>query len=146
MATLLNETRSFKAARQLIRATVVSSHQVEDKRRVLIVNTGSLLEAGVEMLLRREIDLQVSGCPFIGESALLRSVAQLKPDVIIMNDSSEITVARVLELLADKLASLQLIVVQSRDNTVDVYQYQRVTVTEVSDLLGLIRTDTGLPD
>jgi hypothetical protein len=145
MATLLNKARSFEAALRLVGATAVP-HQVKRKYRVLIVDTGSLVEAGVEMLLRRETDLHISGCSFIGDTALVRSVAQLQPDVIIMNESGELTAERVLELLANRLTLLRLIVVRSRDNAVDVYQYRRVAVTEVGDLLSLIRTDTSLSD
>jgi DNA-binding NarL/FixJ family response regulator len=115
--------------------------QVERKHRVLIVDTGSLVEAGVDSLLRRENDLHVSRCPYIGESALVRSVVQIQPDVMIMNESGEITAERVVELLADQLTALRLIVVQTRDNAVAVYGYRRAFVTEISDLLGLIRSN-----
>jgi chemotaxis response regulator CheB len=146
MATLLNEARSFEAAMRLVRATSVPNLQVERKRRVLIVASGSLVEAGVEMLLRREIDLIVSGCSFTSEPVFVQTVTHFRPDVIIMNESGEVTPEQVLELLGGKLAALDVIVVRSRDNAVEVYEYRQAAVSEVRDLLSLIRRGTIAPD
>ena len=143
MATLLNETRSFEAALRLVRSTVAPNPQAKHQRRILIVDSGSLVEAGVEALLRREIDLVVNVCPFIGESAFTRTVANFRPDVIIVNEAGEVTAERVLELLAGRLTTLRLIVVRSHDDALEVYEYRRAAASEVGDLLSLIRSGSS---
>jgi DNA-binding NarL/FixJ family response regulator len=114
---------------------------------VLVVEGGSLLEEGMEALLSREPDMQVIGIPFASETSFLQDVADMRPDVILMNEAGPLTSQRILELLKNlpTLAALRVITVRPQDNTIDLYERQRVVVTEVDDLLSLIRSEENDP-
>ena len=110
---------------------------------VLIVGNGSLLDEGVESILKRQGDVRVSGIAYADDTAFLQDVSNMRPDVILLNERSPLTPQRILELLADNpmLATLQVIVVRPDDNTIDVYERQRVTARRVADLVHLIRRE-----
>lgn len=110
---------------------------------VLVVESGLLLDEGVERLLKRERDLQVSGIAYADDASFLQDVSALRPDVILLNAEGPLDSMRILELLSGlpSLVSLRLIVVRPDDNQIDVYEKKRVIVASRDDLLNLIRQD-----
>jgi hypothetical protein len=110
-------------------------------QRVLIVAGGSLLEEGVGSLLKQELDLHVSDVVYRDDSTFLQDVADARPDTILLNAEGPLDSRRILELLANvpTLAALRVIVVRPDDNTIDIYERQRIIATRSADLLALIR-------
>ena len=109
--------------------------------RVLVVETGTLLDEGVESLLSQETDLQVSGICYADDVSFLEDVSQARPDVILLNEDGPLDSVRIFELLNSLpgLASLRLIIVRPDDNTIDMYEKKQVVATHSDDLLHLIR-------
>jgi DNA-binding NarL/FixJ family response regulator len=130
-----------------IEAMSVPKKQIDPRRRVLIVEGGSLLEESLQALLSREPDLQVMVASFADETAFLRDVAATRPDVILMSESGPLTSERMVELLkrVPALTWLRVIAVRPQDNTINVYEHQRVVINEVGDLLNLVRSAVGDP-
>jgi chemotaxis response regulator CheB len=126
----------------------VPEKQIEPTRRVLVVESGSLVEEGIESLLVREPDMHVIGIPFVGETAFLQEVADMRPDVILLNESGPLTSERILELLKrlPTLASLRVIMVRPGDNIINVYEHQQIVAAKVGDLLNLIRNEANPPE
>ena len=122
---------------QLVR--IVRRHTVV--HRVLVIETGTLLDDGVESLLGQETDLQVSGISYADGATFLEDVSQARPDVILLNENGPLDSARIFELLngLPGLASLRLIIVRPDDNTIDMYEKKQVVATHIDDLLHLIR-------
>ena len=110
-------------------------------RRVLVIESGSLLDEGVESLLVHETDLQVSGISYADDDTFLHDVSDARPDVILLNEAGPLDSARIFELLKNLpgLATLRIIVVRPDDNTIDLYERQRVEAIQSNDLLALIR-------
>ena len=109
--------------------------------RVLVVESGSLLDEGVESLLIRETDMQVSGISYADDATFLQDVTHARPDVILLNEDGPLDSARIFELLRDLpgLASLRVIIVRPDDNAIDLYERKQVIATQSDDLLALIR-------
>ena len=112
-------------------------------RRVLIVQSGSVLDEGVENLLMREADLEVSGRNYADEAAFVQDVVRTQPDAVVLNEAGPLNLARIMELLNDcpTLETVRVVIVRLDDNTIDVFERQRVIATQVGDLVRLIRRD-----
>jgi DNA-binding NarL/FixJ family response regulator len=54
-------------------------------RRILILDNGSILEAGIAKLLSSEKELEVLVVNFKGEDALASCLASLNPDIVILS-------------------------------------------------------------
>jgi DNA-binding NarL/FixJ family response regulator len=110
--------------------------------RVLVVESGLLLDEGVESLLGQELDLQVSGITYADDASFLDDVSTLRPDVILLNEAGPLDSLRILELLENipTLASLRVVTVRRDDNTIDMYERKRVVATHSSDFFDLIRS------
>lgn len=111
-------------------------------RRVMIVGSGSLLDEGVERLLRSRESIQVSGIVYSDDTSFLQDVSDMRPDVILLNEAGPLDSLRILELLKNipTLASLRVVKVRTEDNTIDLYERRRVVATHSNDLLDLIRS------
>lgn len=111
-------------------------------RRVMIVGSGSLLDEGVERLLRSRESIQVSGIVYSDDTSFLQDVSDMRPDVILLNEAGPLDSLRILELLKNipTLASLRVVTVRTEDNTIDLYERRRVVATHSNDLLDLIRS------
>ena len=116
--------------------------QPKPVQRVLLIASGSLLDEGVESLLKPEIDLQVSGITPTDETTLLEDIARVQPDVILLNEVEPSDAARIFALLQG-VPAVRMIVVRLNTNTVDVYQKQQVQGVKSNDLLALIRGGEG---
>ena len=110
-------------------------------RSVLIIETGSLLEEGIQRLLAQEADLRVSGVMYTEEAVLLQDIARICPDVIVLNETGPLASAQAFEMLEAVAngGNLSVIVVRSDNNTIDVYEKRSTTVTKSGDLLALVR-------
>ena len=110
-------------------------------RRVLIVASGSLLEEGMGSLLKRADDLQVSDIAYTDDTTFLQDLSDIRPDVILLNETGALDSVRILELLKGlpTLATLRVIVVRSDDNMIDVYERRRVATTQSADLIATVR-------
>src|SRR3972149_5039421 len=97
-------------------------------QRVLVVESGSLLDEGVASLLAQESDLHVSGIAYANDTAFLQDISDARPDVILLNEAGPLDSVRILELLKSipTLASLRVIVVRLDDNVIDMYEKQSV--------------------
>lgn len=111
---------------------------------VLFVESGSLLDQGMESLLGREGDIQISGITYSDDDAFLRQISDLRPDVILTNAEGPLNSIQILELLEANptLTTLKVIMVRPDDNVIDVYERQQVTARRSADLIALIRRDS----
>jgi len=98
-------------------------------QRVFIVGNSSLFEEGITSLLTLEIGLQVSSIKYTNDHALLDHIAQHRPQVIILNESSLVDPMYILELIFSSisLAGLCIIIMRLTDNMVDVYNMSQKT-------------------
>jgi hypothetical protein len=110
-------------------------------QKIMIVESGSLLEDGVEHILRQEKDLSISGFAYHDDAAFLSGLIEVQPDIILLNEDGPISSAHVFELLIDWpfLVSVRIIAIHLEDNRIDVYERKSIFATQIGDLMGLIR-------
>lgn len=108
-------------------------------QQVLIVENCSLLGAGIESLLAQEPDFNVVGCCPKNEMDLISVIGKLKPDVIIIHDTSIFSdPARMLTYLTVDL-NHHLLMVSDTKNLVSSFWSKAVTITSGDCLGALIR-------
>ncbi len=106
-------------------------------RRVLVIENQQLLGAGIENLLRREVDLNVLGITPKDEKTLLDTMHRYRPDVVVLDEAS--TDATRLSALLQDSPELLLVVVSADDHLVRLYESRNVTIVEAAELADLIR-------
>jgi DNA-binding NarL/FixJ family response regulator len=123
------------------------SYSTIPSRRVSIVGDNSLFEEGIAQLLAFGADLAVSNTKYTDDPAFLDAIAQIRPDVILLNESTICDSAHILELLfsIQSFTALSVIMVRLDNNVVDVYDVfempKQVTVTNRDELVAVVRGD-----
>ena len=109
--------------------------------RVLIPESGSLLDEGLKSLLRRDGNLQIETVAFKDKALFFQDVARLCPEVIVWNEIGPLETIQWCELIdvIPQLMNLRVIVIHPDDNAIDVYEKQHVTATQISDLIAIIK-------
>jgi hypothetical protein len=97
-------------------------------RRILVVNSGSMLDEGVTKLLAAREGLDVLSIDFESEDALIRSLDSIRPDVIVINRESCINLPRLFGLIGNvsRFKRLQIVMISADSNTMDVYENQKI--------------------
>ena len=121
-------------------------------QRVLVFGD-SIFEEGVANLLKDGADLHVSSAKYTDDLAFLAEIAEKRPDVLMLHESTPKNTVRILKLLFSipALAGLRVIVIRLSDNMVDVYEmpkrvaarneYKRkqINVTKPDKLMKVVR-------
>ena len=126
----------------------MSSGSLEDGvvKRVFILGSESLFAQGVEILLRRDQDLQLVG----EETELNRAVGrieELRPDVVVVEEeSSERTSANLVARILDKVPDARIVELRLTDDTIRIYRGEQIIAREFGDLVQAIKTDQDIAD
>ncbi len=109
-------------------------------RRVLLLDSYSLLADGLASLLSREANVKVASLANADETAFRQEVTQALPDVILLTEASHLSALQVLGLLKDLVpqALVQVMTVHLDTNTIEVYETQKVSIRTGDTLLDLI--------
>jgi chemotaxis response regulator CheB len=107
--------------------------------RVLIVGSGTLLADSVSSLLKTEKDLQVSSIAFHTDDEIIKCIALLQPEVIVISETDGLPSTRLVDAIGRRVAApkFRIIVVQPDSNTMRVCDF--VTASHSEDLLRLVR-------
>ncbi|MBI3241386.1 MAG: hypothetical protein HYZ49_03740 [Chloroflexi bacterium] len=109
-------------------------------RRVLIVGTGSMFEHGVESLLTREANVQVSEITHTREDSFIQDVLRVQPDVIVFHEMGSFNSDRIFELLKalPEMNTLRVIILRSANAAIDLYEKRTLTATQAQDFVNLV--------
>ena len=124
-------------------------------QRVSIVGNSSLFEEGLSHLLTFETNLQVSDSEYFDDISFLKDISHKKPDVILLNESSRLNLARMLDLLFSipSLSGRRVIIVRLTNNVIDVYDFpyrthlrrfhkqRQFIVTKPEDLIAAVQNN-----
>lgn len=114
----------------------------QNRRRVLVVRSGSAFDDGIYRLLCQEASLQVDGYTYQDETKLLARLAQGdQPDVIVLSTSKTAGRAHLAPGLLSQLAgqAVQIILISLEDSSMEAYSRRRLTARKSDDLVALIR-------
>lgn len=111
-------------------------------RRVLVIYSDHLLAAGVESLLTRQGNLTVMSASIHRRNLLGREIVRFQPDVVVLDESLQFTdFPQLLELLKE-YPKLRVIVVDTVDNIMHIYDKHQIAVTQGHDLVSAIQKET----
>ncbi len=105
---------------------------------VLVIENQQLLGAAIEILLRRDVDLQVVGATPENEGALLQAVRCSHADVIVLDEFTTDS-TRLLTLL-EHHPGLRIVIVSADDGLVRMYEARQVIVKKANELVALIKS------
>lgn len=114
-----------------------SQFKRKSAQRVLLIRSGSLLDEGVESLLKDKVELDVVDFAAAREAALLEHIARVRPSVILLNEVDPSQATRMFALLK-KAPSVRIIVTRLNSNAIEVYDKQEVNLARTLDLVSLI--------
>jgi hypothetical protein len=112
--------------------------------RVVLLDGGTLLGAGLAEILAQDETLQVERISHVDMAGLLRVLNDRRPDVIVLTEESPLEVTRLLDLMEVIPTNdrLRVIIVRHHDNTVDLYDKRQVKILQSQDVFKLIHTQT----
>lgn len=117
-------------------------HSALTTQRIFIVGDNSLFEEGITHLLTIETGLLVSNVKYTSDLSFMDMIAQNQPDVILLNESTMLDSAHILELLfsIQLLTALCIIVVRLDNSIVDVYEMpKRFVITKRDELVSVVQ-------
>ena len=104
-------------------------------KKVLILESDLLLNAGIENLLIGQKNLDVHGvmCRNLGE--LNEAINQIQPDIIIADTTYvSVTSGEALNSLKTR-PGVKIILINLEDNQIEIYDNKRIFVKEIGDFL-----------
>ena len=108
-------------------------------KRILMVNSELLLSAGVESLLSNEIDFGLKRIMLDNEIDLSDELNRYQPDTVIMDESLMMTDPSALMGLLKNGPDMRVIVLQVRENQLQIYKRHDVSISCVEDLVTVVR-------
>jgi DNA-binding NarL/FixJ family response regulator len=109
-------------------------------RRILLVQSDTVLAAGVESLLRKEPGFCIRTCAVSDESLLESEIRHLHPDVVLMDNSLRLDNQSMWVAIFKDFPMLQILVLDVSSDQLQIYQKKDVILTSVSELIDIIRT------
>ena len=108
-------------------------------QRVLIIENQMLLGAGVQTLLAGEADLDVIGISPFNQEGLAQEINRLRPDVIVLDDTSRLADStKLLSLLKDS-SKVRIVVISANHDLVRIFNKRETQLCRASDLFDIIR-------
>ena len=108
-------------------------------KRILMVNSDLLLSAGVESLLSNEIDFGLRRIILDHEINLSDELNRFQPDTVIMDESLMMSEPSALMGLLKNRPDMRVIVLQVRENQLQIYKRHDVPISCVEDLVAVVR-------
>ncbi len=108
------------------------------RQHVLVVKD-ELLGELVRSLLGQAQDLNVAGCAPRDEAALIELIERTRPAVVVLIADTRLTDPNSLLCRLNSELDFRVVAVSAEDNTVRVYDRQKVSITRGEDLVTIIR-------
>jgi DNA-binding NarL/FixJ family response regulator len=108
-------------------------------KNVLVINNKDLLSGGVVSLLCHQDDFIVVNKDVIDESALNNAMEELRPDVVIVNESLLSTYPSTLLGWLKVFPETRLIMLDENENLLHIYEKKEIVVEQSLDLIATIR-------
>ena len=109
--------------------------------RVMVVNTGSLLDEGVARLISSRSNLDVLTVNFESEDVLVNDIVSKCPEVVVMGQGGCEKFEKLYKSLTSipALTKLCMIIFHSNDNSVDVFSQQTLNSIPGDDFIALVQ-------
>jgi DNA-binding NarL/FixJ family response regulator len=109
-------------------------------KKVLVVVNASVVIEGIESILSRETDLLVLSTVFVDQESLYHKVKEHRPDAIVIEQGLLFSGQINLLTLLTSSKRVRILVLNVRDNDVNIYDHNATPIFHSSDLISSIRT------
>jgi len=142
---MLAHARS-RSTQTRVTSTSMANDEAASESHVLVVENSLLLGASIETLLKREMGLNMVGIAPGDEVALAEELGVVQPQAVVLDEATRLVAPQNLLALFREHPQLQMIVlVNTGNNWVEIYNKRRVLLTQAADLIDLIRHNLGRP-
>jgi hypothetical protein len=109
-------------------------------KRILVVQTGSILDEGIKTLIMNEPNLQAATVTYTDHHAFLEQGAYTHHDVLLLSEASPLDWIHTSQILRgiSPWKNLRVIIIRLEDNLLEVYDKQCLKMTHNSDLISFI--------
>jgi hypothetical protein len=92
-------------------------------RRIVVVNSGAILEEGIVRLLACEEGLEVLDVGYEDEAALVSCLDSLVPDIVILRRTSSVSLDRITDLILNRpgLDHVQIVTVSESSSSIIIF-------------------------
>ena len=141
LAIGLGLSRLARHESELVKRPALFRHKATamDRQHVLVVEDELLGELVMNRLSQVQ-DLNVAGCVPRDEAALVEEIERTQPAVVVLNAATRLTDPDSLLCRLNSELDFRVVAVSANDNTVRVYDKQKVLITRGQDLVALIRS------
>ena len=110
-------------------------------QRILVINSGSLLDEGVVRLISSKANLDVSTINFASEEVLVNDIVSKHPEVVVMGQGGSVKLEKLYKALTSipTLEKLRMIIFHSNDNSVDIFSQEQHNSIPGGDFLQLVQ-------
>ena len=125
---------------------ILDSNLVESKlKRVLVIQSEHLLGAGIHHLLNREMDLHVFNATCDNPGTLLAQIKDIQPAVLVVDENAHLTDHPTFFSLLSGYPDLRVILIDERNNRMQIFKTKEVVIEHSTDLLLAIREEEQIP-
>ena len=107
--------------------------------QILFTKSDSILARGVVSVLEREMDFVLMGTQLEPDSSLLIDPEQPRPDLVVVEVGDGIPVPTQLSQIFEYLPLTPIIVINSQENWVKLYDLREIFIREPAELVSVIR-------
>lgn len=117
--------------------------------RVLIIENNLLVGAVVQVLLANVVGLELTGASPQSSLDMIKTIDQVKPNVVILDESSRFVIPLKLLILFRLTYQMRVIIVSANSDVVRIYGKQDILVTDSTqfvDIVCLLEAPSGFLD
>jgi DNA-binding NarL/FixJ family response regulator len=114
-------------------------------KRVLVVQSEHLLGAGILHLLNREMDMHVFNTTCDNPGTLFQQIKDIQPAVLVVEENSHLTDHPSFFSLLSGYPDLRVILIDERNNRMQIFNTKEVVIERSTDLLLAIREEEQIP-
>jgi hypothetical protein len=109
--------------------------------RVVVVNSGSLLDEGVVCLISSKSNLDVSTVNFENEDIFVHDIVSRNPEVVVMGQNGSLQIDKLYKKLTSfsALTTLQMIIFHLNDDAVDIFSREQHNLIPGDDFIQLVQ-------
>lgn len=109
-----------------------------DQKRIVILESELLLNAGVQSFLSSQGYQQVHGVATQNEETMVVEIERLHPDVIIMDEQNREANFALLKPYLASDRTIRTIIMNMNNNQISIYEQRQVLIQQLSDFLDVL--------
>jgi len=108
-------------------------------KQVLFLHSEQIVAMGIESQLKNAEGLNLKTIPAGDEQAIIEEIQRHRPEIIVANSNTHFLTNPWLEKHFKASSQLQIIVVQTEKNSIQVFHKKEYVITKGSDLIAVIQ-------